>query len=80
LTIASGNFIYPLLMNSMKKIYTNLSGQFYSDPGVVPIVFTYHRELVTAIAAKDQTESKALMKKLLKHGEQRFEAVLDNQT
>lgn len=80
LTMASGNFIYPLLMNSMKKIYTNLSGQFYSDSKVVPIVFGYHRELVAAIASQDQAGSVSVMKQLLKHGEQRFENVLHCQS
>ena len=32
--MASGNLVYPLLLNSFKGCYLNLAGQFYSDPTV----------------------------------------------
>ncbi|MBU2646346.1 FadR family transcriptional regulator [bacterium] len=72
ITLASDNQIYPLLMNSMKSIYTNLTGQFFADPAVVPRVFTFHREMVDAIGAKDEIVAVRVMKKILKHGEKQF--------
>jgi len=72
IAIASDNLIYPLLMNSMRLIYTNLSRQFFSDPLVVPRVFTYHREMVEAIEGKNEIEAETVMKRILKHGEKHF--------
>ncbi len=72
ITIASDNLIYPLLLNSMKLIYTNLSSQFYSDPLVIPKTFSYHEEMVEAIKEKNTSTAASVMQRILKHGEKHF--------
>ncbi len=69
IAIASGNTIYPLLLNSFRQIYTNLSGQFFKDSQVVKVVLKYHRDLVRALEAKDAKKALSIMKTLLNHGE-----------
>ncbi len=69
ITMASGNFIYPLLLNSMKRIYTNLSGQFFEDPANVPAVFDFHEQMFIALEKRDEQQVVEIMKQLLKHGE-----------
>ncbi len=71
-TLATDNQIYPLLMNSMKSIYTNLTRQFFKDPLVVPRVFGFHREMAEAVQARDEKTTVRVMKKILKHGEKQF--------
>ncbi|MBU2514135.1 FadR family transcriptional regulator [bacterium] len=70
--LSSGNFIYPLLMNSMKSVYTNLSRQFFNDASVVPRVFSFHQEMVRAIEDKDEETAEQVMRKILRHGEKQF--------
>ncbi len=77
ITLASDNSIYPLLMNTMRKIYTNLTRQFFEDPFVVPRVFTFHSELVKAIKAQNDSLAVKIMKKILKHGEKQFILLLN---
>ncbi len=72
ITLATGNIIYPLLMNSMKSIYTNLTRQFFADPKVVTPVKSFHIEMVDAIKAQDEQEASKVMTKILRHGEKRF--------
>ncbi|MBW1641950.1 MAG: FadR family transcriptional regulator, partial [Deltaproteobacteria bacterium] len=43
IAMASGNMIYPLLLNSFKQFYLNLAGQFFSDASLIPTVFEFHR-------------------------------------
>lgn len=69
--LASENLLYPLLINSFKAIYTNLTGQFYrkfaGSPRVVE-TFDFHTRIVKAVAAHQAEESAALMSELLQHG------------
>jgi len=67
--VASGNSIYPLLLNSFRPVYTNLSGQFFKDPSVSAMVHTYHRKLAKAIESGEAKKATAVMKELLLHGE-----------
>ncbi len=67
--IASGNMIYPLIMNSLKQFYTNVSGQFFADPAVTPVVFDFHKKLVAAFKEKDEKRATAIMRQMLAHGE-----------
>ncbi len=67
--IATGNLVYPLIMNSFKDVYTNLTGQFFADHAVAPEVFDFHRRLVEAFEARDEKRASAVMKRLLDHGE-----------
>lgn len=71
--IASGNLVYPLILNSFKSVYTHLTGRFfhhYGPTGVVDEVFALHRRLVEAIAAQDGPRAAAVMADMLRHGEQ----------
>jgi GntR family transcriptional repressor for pyruvate dehydrogenase complex len=67
--MASGNDVYPLLMNSLKRIYLAILARFYGDEGVTPRVLEFHRALVAAIAAGDSAESSRLMRAILDYGE-----------
>jgi fatty acid metabolism transcriptional regulator FadR len=68
IALASGNHIYPLLLNSFKHCYTNLSGQFFSDPTVVPVVFEFHQKMVKAIKDKNEKSAARIMERMLSHG------------
>lgn len=67
--VASGNSVYPLLLNSFRPVYTNLSGQFFKDPSVSATVHSYHRKLAKAIESGEAKKATAVMKELLLHGE-----------
>jgi GntR family transcriptional regulator, transcriptional repressor for pyruvate dehydrogenase complex len=75
-TIATDNLLYPLLINSFKPVYTNLTSQFFQDAAVVPAVFDFHRQLVEAIGARDEQKAVEIMWKLLKHGEERLKEIV----
>ncbi len=75
-TIATDNLLYPLLINSFKPVYTNLTSQFFQDPSVVPAVFDFHRQLVDAIRERNEQKSVEIMWKLLKHGEERLREII----
>jgi fatty acid metabolism transcriptional regulator FadR len=68
--IASGNMIYPLIMNSLKQFYINVSRQFFTNPAVVPIVFEFHEKLVATFKTKNTNRARKIMRELLTHGEE----------
>jgi DNA-binding FadR family transcriptional regulator len=70
--MASGNLVYPLLLNSFKQCYLNLTGQFFSDVTVVPVVFSYHKEIVNAFEKRDENNAAQIMKCMLAHGAARL--------
>ena len=74
--LASGNDIYPLLMNSFRRIYTRILERFYGDPGVVPEVFRLHRELESAIASREEARAAAVMREILVYGERNLRRIL----
>jgi DNA-binding FadR family transcriptional regulator len=76
ITISTDNLLYPLLINSFKPVYTNLTGQFFQDASVVPKVFDFHRQLVDAIRERNEQQSVDIMWKLLKHGEERLREII----
>jgi len=69
IALASNNFVYPLLLNSFKKVYTNLTYQFFLDKKVIYFVFSAHEQLTNAIIQKDSTHALHIMTLLLKHGQ-----------
>jgi DNA-binding FadR family transcriptional regulator len=73
--MATGNLMYPLLLNSMKRVYTNISGVFFSDPAVVPAVLGFHRRLTAAIREQDPPEAARVMEGLLRHGESQLRRI-----
>jgi GntR family transcriptional repressor for pyruvate dehydrogenase complex len=71
LAIASGNLIYPLVINSFKPVYTNLTSRFFKHhlgDGVIAEVFNFHRQLVQAIQSQDAHLSATIMSEMLNHG------------
>lgn len=69
IAMASGNVIYPLMLNSMKQFYTHLSGLFFKDQQVIPVVIEFHEAIATAIKHKKDKKAAAIMKEMLIHGE-----------
>lgn len=74
---ASGNFFFPLLINSFKPIYLHLVEMFYSDPSVYETVFNYHKELYMAIKKQIKADCENIMAKLLQHGADHLELVIN---
>lgn len=67
--IASDNVIYPMLLSSIKRLYTNTTKQFFSDSTLVSYVFDFHTTFVEAIRNKDSQGAGIIMKAMLFHGE-----------
>jgi DNA-binding FadR family transcriptional regulator len=76
IAIATGNFIYPLLLNSFRQIYTSLTKRFFSDSEVLSVVFGFHAELVRAVEDRDDTRAVEIMTGLLVHGRDRLKAIM----
>jgi len=77
--IASGNLVYPLILNSFKKVYTRFTGVFFSHSAgsaVMDEVLAFHRRLVSAIREHQPEVAAAVMRELLLHGEQILNEVL----
>jgi GntR family transcriptional regulator, transcriptional repressor for pyruvate dehydrogenase complex len=70
--LASGNLVYPLLINSFKQCYLNFTGQFYADAAVVPVVFGFHQEMVKAFEGKDLTKAVRIARRMLVHGAEKL--------
>jgi len=75
LSIASGNRIYPLLINSFKQVYLNLAMQFFEDPAVVQTVHAFHRKMLQAIENRDDAAAVSVMQRLLTHGADHLQAM-----
>ena len=76
IAMATGNFVYPLLLNSFRQVYTSLTKRFFSDPGVLSVVFDFHKDLVRAIEDRDEKIAAEIMRRLLVHGRDRLKAVM----
>jgi DNA-binding FadR family transcriptional regulator len=76
IAMASGNIIYPLLINSFKKVYMNFTGLFFSEPALVPETIGYHRQIVNAVASKDPNGAASLMRSMLAEGERHLRRIL----
>ncbi len=76
IAIASANEIYPLLLNSFRKIYNAILETFYSDKAVISQVFSYHSSLVEAIRKKDAKKAKNEMMTILQYGESNLRRIL----
>ena len=70
--MATGNFVYPLLLNSFRQVYTSFTKRFFTDSEVVGTVFGFHRELVEAIEGRHETRAAEVMRRLLVHGRDRL--------
>jgi DNA-binding FadR family transcriptional regulator len=79
LALASGNLIYPLLMNSLKKLYTGLLYRFYKEPSVIPEVCSFHENLISAILERDEELAGSLMGDLLNYASAKLIEILDKE-
>jgi GntR family transcriptional regulator, transcriptional repressor for pyruvate dehydrogenase complex len=71
--ILSGNLIYPLILNSFKKIYTHFTGQFFKrwcQTEVIGEVLKFHEKLLEAIQNHQSNLAAEIMVATLKHGEE----------
>lgn len=68
--MASGNEIYPLLMNSFRRIYLTILDEFYKDATIYDTVVRFHATLVKAIGAGDEVAARQAMADVLLFGEQ----------
>lgn len=71
-SIASGNLVYPLILNSFKNVYTHFSHAFYQTIQSINIhaqVFEYQDQLVQAIKRHQPVEASQYMGMMLQHGE-----------
>lgn len=78
LALASGNRIYPMLINSFKQVYLNLAAQFFEDPAVVKTVHAFHRKILKAIEHKDEATAVSTMRHMLVHGADQLQKVSGN--
>lgn len=70
ISIATGNIVYPLIINSFRPLYTNFTAQFFGgNPDVVDDVFAFHSRLTEAVIKGDSRNSVKIMKAMLRHGE-----------
>ena len=70
--LASGNIIYPLILNSFKDVYTNLTGIFfnqYYQSKIVEEVHEFHCKLVDDFERQESDSAIQTMIEMLKHGE-----------
>jgi DNA-binding FadR family transcriptional regulator len=70
--VASGNLVYPMIINSFKGVYTSLTGAFfrkYFGTPVAKTVLQYHVQIVGALEQKDAEGAVCIMNAMLKHGE-----------
>jgi DNA-binding FadR family transcriptional regulator len=73
IAIASGNLVYPLIINSFKEVYTGLTGKFfrqYFGTEIITAVHDYHQQLVDAFEFQDADSAVQTMVDMLKHGEE----------
>jgi len=77
--LASGNLVYPLLINSFKPVYMNFTSLFFTEPAMVPVTLAFHRKLVGAISAKDEKRSVEIMREILDHGEKHLRSVVSQE-
>ncbi len=73
IAMATGNFIYPLLLNSFRQVYTSFTKRFFSDPEVVSFVFGFHGELMQAIEDKDEKRATEIDEKIAGTRQRRLE-------
>jgi GntR family transcriptional repressor for pyruvate dehydrogenase complex len=75
--MASGNVIYPLLINSFKPVYMNFTGIFFSEPANVLETIRFHHRLVDAISEKNALRAVNIMIETLNHGEMHVRTILN---
>ncbi len=77
--LASGNLVYPLLINSFRPVYMNFTSLFFTDPQVIPATLDFHKKLVNAIAKNQEKQSVTIMREILNHGEKHLRTILSQE-
>ena len=77
--MATDNMVYPLLINSFKQVYINLTRQFFSDTTLVTDVFIFHKAMVDAIEKRDDKTAVDIMQQMLNHGEEHLKLMIRNE-
>lgn len=80
IALASGNRVYPLLLNSFRSVYTNLSGQFFRNTKVTDAVHGYHKKMVNAVESGNETRATSVMKAILNHGEKHLREMIGQES
>ena len=75
--MASGNLFYPLLLNSFKHVYVNISRQSFIDAPFMTQVKAFHRRIVEAIAAKDSQTAVEAVRALIVFGVGHLKSMLN---
>jgi GntR family transcriptional repressor for pyruvate dehydrogenase complex len=71
IAVASGNLMYPLIINSFKNVYTKLTGLFfenYHNQPEVTQLLEFHQNLIQSIQSGDEVQAEQSMRELLMHG------------
>lgn len=75
--MASGNLFYPLLLNSFKHVYVNISRQSFIDAPFMKQVAALHRRIVEAIAAQDPPAAVEAVRELIAYGVGHLKSMLN---
>lgn len=73
--VASGNMIYPLIMNSFRNVYYSILEEFYRYATNTDRLFSLHKELVLSIKIKDEAEAERIMREILVMGETELRSI-----
>ncbi len=79
IALASDNQMYPMILNSLRGVHSNLAGRFYHDiygTSAIAQVLNYHQQLVHRIAIEDALGAGETMVQLLRHGEENINRIL----
>jgi DNA-binding FadR family transcriptional regulator len=71
IAIASGNLVYPLIINSFQGVYTHLTGVFfnrYCGTAVAETVRRFQIQLVEAVEQREAGPAVSIMTAMLNHG------------
>jgi len=82
LALASGNLVYPLLLNSFKPVYTNLTAEFYTfaEQTAICEVYAFHEQIIEALKENNPVCSSDTMHKMLKHGADNLQKIKQDQS
>ncbi len=76
ISLATGNILYPLLINSFKSLYINGATLFFTNQVNIPIVHDFHIQIVEAIARRDEALAVEVMHRMLEHGTSQYFAMV----
>lgn len=78
ISLASGNFLFPLLSNSFKKVYISILSFFYSNKDVIEPIYNMHKKLIKAISDKKPQIAENIMEEILLFGEKKLKEIYYN--